>query len=317
MNSDFIRKLKSNTRDNYNIDLVGFTTLSDKTYKIVSKNNEKYLIKKTKLKVKDKYLFLQNEGVSNVIYPIENYKGSYSTRLSNDLYCDDCYCVLPFFDDNYALNETKAKALIEELKYLHNKTKFNRNLSVKKSKRKIEDIIGYLDYKFTLIEAYIRTIEAQPFDEFSIPVLKNYQYILDSKKIMIKLNHKIIDSIKEGKSVNFCFLHNNPKIDHLIICGGTKYLISLDNGVIGIPSLDIAKYYIENKDINFDISLQIKKYFEEFDDDFYYDYFVYLVLLFYIKGLIVDKKGYVSTQSFIYTSQSIKKFINNFELTTK
>ena len=30
-----------------------------------------------------------------------------------------------------------------------------------------------------------------------------------------------------------------------------KYLISVDNGVIGIPSLDIAKFYIENNNLNY------------------------------------------------------------------
>lgn len=317
MNNDYIRSIKERTAKDYNINLVGYSNISDKSYKVLSNNNEKFLIKKTKNKVKDKYLFLQNEGVNNIIYPIKNVENSFSTRLSNELYRDDCYCVLPFYENNHALNETKAKALLEELKYLHKKTMFSRNLSINRSKQKVGAIIEYLNYKFSLIEAYVRTIEASTFDEFSIPILKNYQYILDSKKILIDYNKKIIKSIKEEKSVYFCFLHNNPKLDHLIINEGNKYLISIDNGVIGIPSLDIAKYYVENKDINFDIAAAVKEYFKNYDDEFYYDYFIYLVNLFYIKGLIVDKKGYISTQSFIYTSESIKNFIKTFELTTK
>ena len=95
---------------------------------------------------------------------------------------------------------------------------------------------------------------------------------------------------------------------------GEKYLISIDNGVIGIPSLDIAKFYIENEDIDYDISSDIKEYFNQFDDSFYYDYFVFLVLFIYIKDLLVDNKCYICTQNFIYISNSIKKFNKSFNL---
>ena len=178
----------------------------------------------------------------------------------------------------------------------------------------MDEIISFLNYQYSIIEAYIKTIESQKYDEFSIPILKNYQYILKTKNIMINKNKSIIKAIKEEKSVFFCFLHNNPKIDHLIIVDGNKYLISIDNGVIGIPSLDIAKFYIENQDIYYDISLQIKEYFNSYNDDFYYDYFIFMVILIYLKGLIIDTKQYISTQSFIYTTDSIKKFLKNFNL---
>ena len=178
----------------------------------------------------------------------------------------------------------------------------------------MEEIISLLDFKFKLLEAYVRTIETQKYDEFTIPILKNYHYILDCRKILIEKNRKIVNAIKEGKSVTYCFLHNNPKLDHLIINEGNRFLISIDNGIIGIPSLDIAKFYIENEDINFDIYTHIYNYFNEYEDEFYYDYFVFLVLLIYIKGLIIDSKGYISTQSFIFTTNSINKFIKTFKL---
>jgi len=314
MNNDLIYSIYRSSKDNYNLNLLSYCPLTSKSYKVTTKDNEQYIIKKIKNKSKNKYKYLQNQGLNNIIYPIKNLDNLYYTRLTNNYCNDECYCVMPYIDDNNVLNQTKCKALLEQLTILHNKTSFNKNISLLKSKNKMEEIIKYLEYKFNIIESYIRSIEAQPFDEFSIPILKNYQYILDAKKILIEKNKIIVNAIKSEKSVTYCFIHNNPKLDHLIVTKGEKYLISIDNGVIGIPSLDIAKFYIENEDIDYDISSDIKEYFNQFDDSFYYDYFVFLVLFIYIKDLLVDNKCYICTQNFIYISNSIKKFNKSFNL---
>lgn len=310
MNDNVIRAIASNSLKSYNLEISSYYPISDKSFKVQSKSNQKYLIKKTNTNLKNKYNFLFNEGINNIIYPITNNRNEYASNLS----IEDDYYILPFIDDTYALNETKVKHLLEQLNLLHQKTMFKRKLSVTKSKRKTEELMSYLDYKFSLIESFIRTIEALPFDEFSIPILKNYQYILDAKKLMIKQNKKIVNAIKEEKTVNYCFIHNNPKIEHILSANGNQYLISLDNGKIGIPSLDIAKFYVENQEINYDVTDDIKDYFNQYDDDFYYDYFIFLVLYFYIKGLIINEKDYITTQSFIYNSKAIKDFFKRFDI---
>lgn len=313
MNDKLIRAIASNSLKAYDIDFTGYYPISDKSFKVQSKSNQKYLVKKTNVNLKNKYKFLFNEGIDNIIYPITNNRNEYTSNLS----IEDDYYILPFIDDTYALNETKVKHLLEQLNSLHQKTMFKRKLSVSKSKQKMEEMISYLDYKFSLIESFIRTIEALPFDEFSIPILKNYQYILDAKKIMIKQNKKIVSAIKEEKTINYCFIHNNPKLEHLLSSNGSQFLISLDNGKIGIPSLDIAKFYVENQEINFDFEDAITTYFKQYDDEFYYDYFIFLVLFFYIKGLIINDKDYITTQSFIYNSRAIKIFLKRFAIENK
>lgn len=310
MNENVIRAIALNSLKSYNLEISSYYPISDKSFKVQSKSNQKYLIKKTNTNLKNKYNFLFNEGINNIIYPITNNRNEYASNLS----IEDDYYILPFIDDTYALNETKVKHLLEQLNLLHQKTMFKRKLSVTKSKRKMEELMSYLDYKFSLIESFIRTIEALPFDEFSIPILKNYQYVLDAKKVMIKQNKKIVNAIKEEKTINYCFIHNNPKIEHLLSTNGNQYLISLDNGKIGIPSLDIAKFYVENQEINYDVTDDIKDYFKQYDDNFYYDYFIFLVLYFYIKGLIVNEKDYITTQSFIYNSKAIKDFFKSFNI---
>lgn len=313
MKDSLIRKIASETLNAYDLEFDSFYPISSKSFKVLSKSNKKYLVKKTNFNSKNKYNFLHNEGINNIVYPITNKRNEYTTGLS----LEDEYYVLPFIDDTYAINEIKAKHLLEQLTILHKKTLFKKTLSVTKSKKKMEEVMNYLDYKFTLIESFIRTIEALPFDEFSIPILKNYQYILDAKKIMLQLNRKIVNSIKEEKNVYFCFIHNNPKLEHILSNNGEQYLISVDNGKIGIPSLDIAKFYLENEDINFDFSSSIKDYFEQYDDPFYFEYFEFLVLLLYIRGLIINDKDYITTQSFIYTTRGIKDFFKRFDIKLK
>ena len=178
MNKQNVRNLYFDIRENYNIDLLSYCPLTSKSVKIITKDNNKLIVKKSKEKVKSKYMFLKNEGLDNIIYPYFNKKKNLLTRLSNDEFCDECYYVLPFYDDNNVLNETKVKSLLEELKTLHIKTSFKRNLSLKKSKNKMEEIISLLDFKFKSLEAYVRTIETQKYDEFTIPILKKYHYML-------------------------------------------------------------------------------------------------------------------------------------------
>ncbi len=306
---NLLRRIASQTNSLYHIDFKSYVPMSDKAFKCKAVEGNEYFVKKTDLYTQEKYRFLYHQGVDNVLYPLENTKNEYISKNENDE-----YYIMPFVSDFYMLDEIKAGRMIDELIHLHKTTSFQKNLSVSHSRRKVEEILDYLNYKFSLIESFIRTLEAQDFDEYSIPILKNYHILLDSKKIMIKYNKKIIYAIKESKSVYYCFLHNNPKLDHLLITSGRQYLVSIENGKIGIPSLDIAKFYVENCDLNIDMKTIIKKYFSMYDDDFYFDYFCFLVFLIYIKGLIIDEKDYITTQSFLYTTQSIEKFIHTFDL---
>ena len=102
----------------------------------------------------------------------------------------------------------------------------------------------------------------KPLGNFSVPILENYHHILDAKTEMIRLQKRIIAIIKDKESVVFSFLHNNPKLDHILIVRGAKYLTSLENGKIGINSLDLAKFYVENQDLNIDFSQIIKEYYQ-------------------------------------------------------
>ena len=101
-------------------------------------------------------------------------------------------------------------------------------------------------------------------------------------------------------------------MDHLLNVRGVNYLTSLENGKIGISSLDLAKYYIENEDLNINFhELIVNGYFNG-ENNFYYDYFRFLVLFINIKKLVVSSDYYATAQSFSNVSKSIQKYFDNF-----
>ena len=297
--------------ENFNINR--YLLISNKSAKINCVNGKCFFIKGTDYYTDEKYKLLYNEGVNNILYPKVNEKGNFvnKKRINNE---ELLYYISDYYKDDVMSIEYKAKHLIDELTNLHLHTRFKKELTKEKSRKKLEDIYQYLQYKFNLLESFVRSVECSPFDENSILILKNYHYLLDCKNIMAKLNKKIIYDVKNNKSIYHSFIHNNPKIDHLIVNNGKCYLISLEKSKIGIPSLDIVKYYMECESYNIDIKLIILNYFENYDDEFYLNYFYFFVLLFYIKGIIIYNNNYITSQSFVYGALKIKKFIEKFEL---
>lgn len=291
---------------NINIDNIKSSNTSNKVILLISGDN-KYIIKECNELFDQKVAYLKGENVDNIIYPILNNKNSYVIEYQRKLYFLRLY-----YPNNIEIKEIKAKKLLEQLSILHLKTKYQKSLSPLKSKKKLEELFNYLQYKFNLLESFVRKVENEKYDEYSIMILKGYHHILDAKKEMGLLNKKIIDNVKEKIIVNYVFLHGNPKLNHLINNNG-YYLISYQNGYYGICSLDIAKYYIEIEDINVNKKDLIFDYFKQYDNSFYFDYFCFLVLLYYIKSIIVYDKDYVSSQSFVYASNQIKKFLELFK----
>ena len=112
------------------------------------------------------------------------------------------------------------------------------NLTDNEINIKFEEITNRLDYKFKTLENYVRSVEASNLDENTMSVLGNYHYILDAKKELIRLQKRIISVVKAKEGVDYSFIHNNPKLDNLLNIKGAYYLTSIENGKIGIYSLE-------------------------------------------------------------------------------
>ncbi len=304
---DTIRQYDNDLVKYYEIQIVDYEPITKKSYHLFSENGEEFFLKETTDVALEKYQYLANQGINNVLYPIENRKRKYITKTDNK-----SFYINNYFEQIPIREEVKAANIFNELNNLHEQTAIKKNLDPMKSRAKFDELSNQLDYKFRVLEQMVRKIESRPLDIFSMPILENYHVILNAKKELIKLQKRIISSVKAHESVKYSFLHNDPGIDHLINIRGSNYLISLDNGKTGISSLDMAKYYVksENYDIDFK-SMILNEYYDE-NHLFYYDYFRYLVLVIYIKRMPVSTEDYINANSFVETANCINRYFQNF-----
>ena len=292
---------------NYQIKVEQHVFLTNKTSKIVCDNNNCFFIKKVSAELENKYEFLINQGINNILYPNLNKNRKYiTTNINSNYYVSD------YIENKRIMEDQAAATMFNSLNLLHDNTSIKRQLSVMKAKPKFEEISKQLDYKFRLLENFIRNFETRAINKYSYIVLEKYQIILKAKNELINLQKKIILAIKDKESVDYVFLHNNPKIDHLIMNRGSSYLTSIDYGKIGIDSLDLAKFYIENNHLNLDFKKIIYDDYLSNRSDFYYHYFCYLVLFIYIKRIDIHNFDFMSMEKFVHNAEEIKFFLDNF-----
>lgn len=305
--SERLNKFKQNIKDEYDIDIYDLNIIGKNSY-LLSDENNNYFLKETSFNTLEKLQFLYNQGVNNILYPFLNKEQLFVSKVENkNIYLSK------YLDNKIILEEYRVKNMYDELNFLHDQTSFKKQLNPRKSRGRFDELSNQLDYKFKIIEEYIRSLESKELNPSMMPVLGNYQYILDCKKELIRLQKRIISSVKAKESINFNFVHNNPTIDHLLNTEGRMYLTSIDRGKIGISSLDMAKFYVENEYLDVDFRSLIKDYSIKYNNPFYYDYFRFLVLVIYIKKIKLNSDLLINVNTFIIVSNSIKKYFNNFK----
>lgn len=302
-----VRKLTNSLVEYYEIPLEYIMKLGTKSFKYQDETNKEYFLKFSPFNASEKFKFLESLGVDNIIYPHLNKDNEYLTKQSAS-----SYYLMDYYKQNNLIEQVKAQNMLIELNRLHNKSIIKRQLSSRLARPKFEEITKELDYKFKIIENYVRSVEYESLNIFSMPILGNYQFILDAKKELIMLQKRIINFVKAKEKVEYVFVHNRPSLDHLLNIKGVNYLVSAENGKIGISSLDLAKFYIENEDLEIDFYELIVNDIFRNQSPFYYDYFRFLVLYILIKKIVISSEKYLTAQSFINISNSIKKYFSTF-----
>lgn len=291
----------------YEIEIVDYEPITTKSYKLITNNGKEYFFKETTDVALEKYQYLANQGINNILYPVENIEKRLITKTNQmSFYIND------YIHQVSVREDVKAANMFKELNHLHNQTIIKKTLDPAKSRAKFDELSNQLDYKFRVLEQMVRRVESKPLDLFSMPILENYHIILNAKKELVKLQKRIISSVKARESVNYSFLHNNPSTDHILNIRGVNYLTSIDNGKNGISSLDMAKFYVKNEAYDIDFkSMILNEYYDE-SHLFYYDYFRYLVLVIYIKRMPVSTEDYINANSFVDTADAIARYFRNF-----
>ena len=299
--------IENNISANYNVSIAYSDNFTSKTKLINCVQGNCYLVKKTNPEIEAKFNYLSTLGIDNVLYPEVNVENKYVSAYDNEY-----YYLTPFYKTLNIVPERKAVDFFDELINVHLKTQFPRQLSPKNSRYKFDELTRQLDYKFKTLEEFIRSLESGKIYEIEYEILKRYYRILDAKSELFRLQKKIVLSVKDHESVNYVFVHNNPKLEHLLYIKGNKYIVSVDKGKIGIESLDFAKFYVENEYLNVDFQKIIIKTLQSYDTDFYYDYFRFLVLLIYIKRINISSDLSMILKEFDQAFNSIDRYFYNF-----
>ena len=306
MDKNNLREINQDLVKYYEINVSDIINLTPKAFRIFDKDGKSYFMKKTNLNTLEKYQFLHNQGINNILYPLPNHNNNFVTRNKTD-----AFYINEFFEQYTIIPEVKVQNIFNELDYIHLNSSYKRQLNPQTSRPKFEEITNRLDYKFKLLENYVRSVESKPLNMYSMPVLANYQYLLDAKKELVRLQKRIISSIKAHDSIEYSFIHNNPKLSHELNIRGSHYLTSLDNGKIGVESLDFAKLYLENENINIDYKMIFYNHYHDLNP-FYYDYMRYLILVIYVSKLTLTNDEYVNSLEFVNICNSIKKYFSVF-----
>ena len=308
LKNERIRQINNHLSELYNIEIDEYNIIGNRSYKIKDSSGEEYFLKETNFNTLEKYQFLYNQGVNNILYPLINKNKNFVSNFN-----DNNFYISRYVNDLRILDNYRVKNLYDSINYLHTQTSFKKQLDPKKSRNRFDELSNQLDYKFKVLETYIRSLEIKDLSPSMMPILGNYQYILDAKKELIRLQKRIISSVKAKESVNYSFIHNNPSLDHLINNQGNMFLTSIDEGKIGISSLDMAKFYVENEYLDVDFKSMILDFSNLNSNPFYYDYFRFLVLVIYIKKITINQDLLINVNSFVTITNSIKKYFDNFK----
>ena len=271
--------------------------ITNKTKELLVDSNS-YILKEATININSIYVYLKSQNVKSVIYPIDY------LEINNRKY----FLFKKHYDYNYP-NSKKITEMQDILKEIHYKTRIIKK--IKKSDIKYLYRIEYkLNYKFSLLEAFIRSIEMKEIKEdFDWIILSKYHYFLDCKQELEKLSVEIYNSIENKKSIEFSIIHGKPSIDHLV----DSKLISFENAKLGFFVSDISKFYIENDHINIDWFILIDNWLEK-EEKLYRYYFKFLVLYIYILNLNINYlNNYSCLNNYIRISDKIRIFLNNFK----
>ncbi|MBR3890809.1 MAG: hypothetical protein IKJ30_01895 [Bacilli bacterium] len=296
--------MKDIINDLYDINVLSFIKVSDKTYRIKSDENDyvlKYIDKANLDTIIEKIKVLK---IDTILLPISNKYGEYVSK-SNDY----TFTIFPYLnEEKTSLNDLKLKFYLSELASLHNKTYYHLKVNSSFFKDTYEYIGSIIDKEEEKINNYMNVIEKKDYKSPSEWLfLLNYPlYVkaIDEANSSLEKFKKISYS-KSNVRMAYCF--NNFDYKHIFL--KERMIIGVDNIVLSSPVYDI--FYIlstiENNDI--DIKNYYVKYFHSFILDDYEKEWLYSLL--YIPKLETSEFEHLNI---INISQSLNKLKSSYDI---
>ena len=287
--NEFITKIE----EAFNFKIINQEALTN-SVTLLSFKEGKIILKKVNVRTKNIYDFLASQKVTNVLYPLKQFK------FENEI-----YFVYKYVNSYEYPSEKKITDLIDTVHELHKKTGFTVRLNDINFKY-FYRIYKNLDRIFQTLEMLIRECEVKTEKtDFEWILLSKYNIYISVKKMMYQLQRKIHKYLDNHGNAIYTLNHGNLNLNHFV----QKKLISFDNGYTGIFVSDYAKLYVALDDIDGAWFKEIEDKINSYGNDFYKLYFKFLVLYIYIINLRISS---FNSHTIINTYVQIATKINRF-----
>ena len=130
-----IRSIEPDIVKYYEININDYEPITLKAYRVGGDNGKEYVLKETNAVALQKYQYLYNQGVNNVIYPILNRNESFVTRAN-----DSNYYISEYVKQIKIRNDTRVSNLYNELSILHQQTQIRKSLDPRKTTGKLDEL---------------------------------------------------------------------------------------------------------------------------------------------------------------------------------
>lgn len=146
--------------------------------------------------------------------------------------------------ESYSLNdEQKALDIVDVVSLLHNKTSYNKEVSIDKYKSIYDELMGFINYTEEKYMELLKNIEYVAFPSPSQTILLNgYSKISDAIAFTKRETDNWYKMIKDKTKSRVCLIHGSLSLDHAI-ANDKLYLINWSNSRFESPVIDIKNYY--------------------------------------------------------------------------
>ena len=244
----------------YNLDVIGIIKVTNKLYRIKTKDNKYYGFKHLDDNNESIFAFLCMLNLHSFCIPIKNNVGTYITKVNNDYF----YLMNWYEEELILAKEIKLKFYIEELTKLHSLSSYDTKINK-----------GYFEEIFIELEKMID--EEENDINVYLSLIEKKEYKSPSEWLFLMNNNIFLNSINKSKE----HLNNFKKLvkDMDTIRVSLNYInfdfsniLIKEKKILGIEKMKSAPIVYDLKDLfdksynlSIDFIMYIKMYLKEFE----------------------------------------------------
>lgn len=245
-------------KDNYDLDVIGIIKVSEKVYRLKTRDNKYYCLKHLEDNNESVFAHLGLLNINSFIHPIKSKNNENIIEINGEYF----YLSHWYNDEMLLVKEIRLKFFFEELIKLHKESMYDHKINK-----------GYFE-EITLVLEKAIDDEEKEFENY-ISYIEKLEYKSPSEWLFIMNNNQFKSAISKARNYLIKFKESIKEID--IIRVSLVYLnfdfsniLVKDKKILGIEKMKISPFIYDIKDIfdksynlSIDIMMFIKMYFNE------------------------------------------------------